>query len=125
MHLVPPQLEQALQRVLRVLVVFHDEHAARAGARFLDLAETCRSVGGRAHVFRQQGQRDLELAAAPASFAARVHLAAVQLDERAHEREADAKAAARSRQRHIGLREQIEDGRQRVRIHADAAIANR
>ena len=47
---------------------------------------------------------------------------AVQLDERADEREADPQAAARAGQRHFGLGEQIEYSAERFRRNPDSRV---
>src|SRR5690606_36734612 len=71
-------------------------------------------------------QPDLERAAAAWSRARRRDRAAVQLDEAAREREADADAGLRAARLVAGrLREHLENRAERVLRHADAVVGDR
>ena len=98
--------EQRHQRLAVVLVVLdHEDPRPPAGGRRSAAAR----VGlARARVGRER-QADHELAAAAQALAPRHDLAAVQLDQGAHEGEADPEAALRAHQRAVGLLEEIED----------------
>src|SRR5262249_45558550 len=101
-HLVPFVLEQDLQHLPRVVVVFHDEHAAADGrARRRLTIDVRRDFDAR--------QANGEDAAESGAGAFGLHRSPVQLDECPDEREADPEAALRAVHGPLTLDEQAED----------------
>ena len=122
--------EDGHDEIARVIGVLHHEHAYA-----VERAETRRRVAvarrpGRRHLVRRglvgkpNGQRDGECRAAPLTFAPHAHGTAVQLDEMAHDREAEAEAAILTRARALRLAEAIEDVRQELHTDAGARVRN-
>ena len=72
-----------------------------------------------------RGSRTVNSLPRPAPSLARLDAAAVQLDDAAHQREADAEAAARAIERALALREEVEDPRQQLGRDADAGVRAR
>src|SRR5690606_11277669 len=100
------RLEEQLQAVGRVLVVVDDEHAKPVVVGFrLGRPRFERRRG----LSNRKGKVDDELAALAEPFAARLHDAAVQLDDAPDQREADAETALTAQRLGIDLREEIED----------------
>ncbi len=120
-HVGAEALEQHREALRSVAAVVDDENALR-GERGLARAglpvATFRTVDA-------ERQPHDELAAAAEPFTLRGDGAAVQLDQGAYEREADAEPALRTLIRAVRLREQIENARQHVDGNADAAVAHR
>src|SRR3954451_679886 len=73
---------------------------------------------------RRQRQSHLQLAAVTRSVAARLHPAAVQLHQTAHQGKADTEARSRAVERLLALSEEVEDARQQIRPNADAFVAD-
>src|SRR6185369_11986379 len=71
-----------------------------------------------------QREADDELAALARPVALRLDPAAVQLDEAAHQRQAEPEAALRTDARALHLGEGLEDLRQHLRGDADAGVAH-
>ena len=106
-NLFTPIAEHLGEQSRRVFVVVHHQHTQSAGTRLLSLV---RPFGcGLGKLGLDQLQVHAELAAASQALAARLHLAAVQLDERAHDRQAEAETALRTVERLPLLDEQVED----------------
>ncbi len=72
----------------------------------------------------QDWETNREFGAAAKSIAAHVDRSIVHLDQRLHERQADAETVARSLQRRIHLREHLEEIRQMLGGNADPVIAH-
>src|SRR5690348_378071 len=101
-HLVPFVLEEDLQHLPRVVVVFHDEHAtADDRTRWRLTIDVRRDLDAR--------QANGEDAAESGAWAFGLHGPAVQLDECPDEREADAQTTLRAIRRPLALDEQAED----------------
>src|SRR5947207_13189819 len=107
-HLVPRSLQGLREHLGGIDVVVHDQDAPAlmGAARWSSALGWTRLLpgGGR--------QTDDELAAPPRPLAERVDGAAVQLDQAAHQREADPEAALRAIGQLIPLDEQLEHRRQ-------------
>jgi hypothetical protein len=71
---------------------------------------------------RRQPDREFRPAAGP--ITARFDGAAVQLDQRAHQREPEAQAASGTFQAGGTLRERLEEPREQPRLDADAVVGN-
>lgn len=108
--------EQLRQAVGRIAVVVDHQHAAPSlglgGQRFSRLAGR---HGG-------QWQAHGQFAAQPGPRAGRLRLAAVQLDDAAHQRQPDAQPALGAIDRAFALHEEIEGGGQQRGRHADAVV---
>src|SRR5207237_807047 len=103
-HPVAHQLEHFLQYRADVFVVLDDDDAPGASARLRfdgRLVDVLGSLAG--------GEPHHELASLARAGAARLDGAAVQLDEAAHQRQADAEAPLRTIERLLGLDEEVED----------------
>ena len=103
--------QQVHEHFAAIVVVVRDEDPQRPDGRRVEAASlavvpgcACGSIG----------RRDGELAAGALAVAADLDRAAVQRDQVAHERQADAEAGARPLERHIALHEHVEDLRQHV-----------
>ena len=116
MDLVTGDLEQQGEALRRIGVVVGDEHPQRSGDRFGvlwgDVADRRRC---------DDGQLEHELAAVADARAARLDRSAVQLDELAHEREADPEAVL-AIERPVDAREEIEDLGELLGRNADAVV---
>ena len=84
------------------------------------------SVGSRQRLRRvdQHRQADGELAARPEPVALGLDRAAVQLDQRLRQREADAEAVARAFERSVRLREHLEQARKLIGDDPDSVVAH-
>ena len=114
--------ERRYQHVTRVLVVVDDEdpdavqgNAAR-GRSGRWLGERLRSRGNR--------KSDRKRCAVIGSVALRLDVTAVQLDEVAHDRQAEAHAAVRARRGRVRLAEAFEHVREELGRDADARVAH-
>ena len=124
MHFVPFEPQHQRQAFERVLVVVGDQdvatHRRRPGSsRWSRLRRVARD-----RLAREQRQSHREFAALVEPVAGGADLAAVQFDQRAHQREADAQAAAGVDALARNLREQLEDARHGFGGDADAAVAH-
>ena len=117
-HLAAVEAEPLREHLAAVGVVFHDQDP-RSGPRLRR-----RLLGDGRLDFAAQRQPDDEFAAAAGAVAAGGHRAAVQRDQRAHERQADPHAAVGAIERPIVLHEEIEDRVQHVRRNAGPRIAD-
>jgi hypothetical protein len=121
-HAVAHGPQQFGQRVSGIGVVVCDEHAPAAllhAGRRQRGGERCRCLG-----CGGQRQAHGERASPADAGAVRLHAAAVQLQQPAHQGQADAQAAAGVALVRAHLGEQVEHLRQFVRRYADAAVGH-
>ena len=122
LDLVPAAAQQSAQGRGRVPVVVHHEDAAQT-RRFRGGHRQGRvRAGGREGGRTGGGQVHDEFAAQAPARAVRLHPAAVQLHQAAHQTQADAQAALRPLQRTVFLREQVEDVRQHFGVDAGTVV---
>src|SRR3989449_6197261 len=107
LHLVTPALEHRGEALGRVLMVLHEEDIETAGGRAGRSGRRCGGELGKPGRERRQPRH--ELAALLEPGAPRLDSPAVQLDQRAYERESDAEPAARAVERGVALHEEVED----------------
>src|SRR6185437_12040258 len=81
-------------------------------------------VGGSCAVRGYQGQSYDELASVTQAGTARLDAPTMQLQHAAHEGQADPESPARTRQRAVDLREQIEDPLELLRCQADTVVTH-
>src|SRR5262245_54771969 len=119
MHLVTGAGQGGAQHLARVRVVFYDQHATRDGWR-------AGRTGGGTIVRGRQDAREAhgECGATPGALARGGDRAAVQLDERLHEREPDAEPAVSAVDRALALDEQVKDARDYVGGDAYAGVSH-
>ena len=110
--------EQHAQHVGRVGIVVHHQHAVR---RHHAIALECAPLAdGRLRPCQRQAHR--EAAALADARAAASDVAAVQLDEAAHQRQAQPQAALRAVRGALGLGKQVKHAGLQLRFDADAVI---
>ena len=111
-----------------VLVVVDDEDALAARVRGRLRADGRRGPAGRYHLERcpagRERKLDDELAPLARPVAVRRHLTAVQLDEAAHDRQAETEAALRAVERLRLLEEEVEHPPQHLGGDADPLVAD-
>ncbi len=112
-------LQQQAHAVRGITVVIHHEDAGQGQA------------GRRLGLFRRRNaalaerQAHRELASAAGTVARRDHAPAVQLDQIAHQREADAQPALRMPSARMALRKHVENVRQRIGRDSGAIVVHR
>lgn len=138
--LVAEPLEQGPEQRRGVFVVVNDEHTRPLLRPLCPPRRSCSfglarrlAVEHRVDIFWGSGaasgvgsaverQSDGECRARASARAGGGHTAAVQFDEAAHERKAEAEAARGARERLPFLHEEVEHARQHLRVDADAGV---
>ena len=119
-HQVAVGLEQRGEHLRGVGIVVHHQHPHRT---FIGLVRRLPCLLRLAT--RQQRQADHEFAALVRPLAEGRHPPAMQRHQAFHQRQADAQAALRAVRRALGLREQVEDIGQHLRLDALPVVAYR
>ena len=122
---MPDIASTARNQLVGVALVVDDEHpeAAQLGRRLERRRAAVRAGSPTPSAQRQLRTRNV--APLPSPSLVRRDLAAVQLDEVAHDREAEAEAAVRARGAAVGLAEALEHVRQEVGRDARAGVGDR